>query len=527
MRKIVTLILILSAILNSSVFAQGKHTKDYKVQNKKADILFDFDDFKSALPLYLNCYAIDSLNEKVNLNIGICYYHLHTLPQTIIKYLEKADRSKDPEVQYYEALVLHQLHKFDEEINHLKIYLSYPAAKREIKDIEIGRMIEIAERAKEFLSSPHKAIIKNIGNVVNTKYDDYVPLVNADESLLYFTSRREGCKGEKDPNGDYYEDIFTSEKVDGQWTAPKCIKGSINTDSHDACVSLSADGQSMIIYRTNKKDPTSGDLYMIKYNGTEWGEPEILGAQINTPYREQSACISLDNTALYFSSDKPGGLGGKDIYRVVKLPNGKWSLPTNLGPGINTPFDEDSPFMHSDGKTLYFSSKGHKGMGMYDIYKTTYDEETKQFSEVENLGYPINTVGNDIFFVQTTDGRHGYYSSLNENESEVGYESEDIYFIDMRYSENDLKVIPAYVSDNTGNAVQAHVTVYEAGSDKVVGLYNSNGATGKFIFVANPFTEYKIVVEAKNYQPEVINYKKLAEDKNDIVADIKITLKKG
>ena len=210
--------------------------------------------------------------------------------------------------------------------------------------------------------------------------------------------------------------------------------------------------------------------------------------------------------------------GGKDIYRIKKLPNEKWSNPLNLGPSVNTKYDEDAPFLHPDGVTLYFSSKGHNTIGEYDIFKTTINTETNEYSKAENLGYPINDVSNDIFFVLSVDGQRGYYSSIKEET----FGGIDIYQIDTRFGDNDLKVTRGSgLIDGVPGKVK--VTLIDSESNQVNGNYHSNPSNGKFILVMNPVKSYKAIVEAEGCTTIVMEIKPLTLEPNQ---DLEFKLKK-
>jgi hypothetical protein len=508
--------------------AQVKRSKAFKNALKEADLYFETDDFKNAESKYMSIWKQDSLNETINFNLAVSKFRLKQMPDSVLFYLRRADKSTKAEVQYYEGRLYHLTHRFDEAIEHYLQYKKTPEKKRDIKDMEVDRLISISRRAADMMSHPHKAAIKNMGTAINTPYDEYVPLISTDERILYFTSRRPGGVGDKtDAWGKYYEDIYMTEMTDGTWKTPVDIGAPVNSETHDACVAISADLQQMIVYRTTE-DGSSGDLYHTEQSEKGWGPLIKYGVEINSEAKEFSATFNIENNIIYFSSDRPGGFGGKDIYRTVRLPNGKWSLPWNLGANVNTAYDEDAPFLHIDGTTLYFSSKGHETMGEYDVYKTTISEDN-QFAPPENLGFPINTVGDDIFFVLSADGRHGYYSSLNENPAEAGYESEDIYFIDMRYSEADIKIqkgLSVDVADN--KPVSAKVTLINSETNKVEGVYTSAANSGKFVFVVNPYYSYKVIADAKGYETSILEIHPLVEDVESAEehAELKISLKK-
>lgn len=513
------------------VFGQDKprKSKDYKRTLEEADIYFNMDAWRQAAALYLQLLQQDSTDENVNLNLAICKYNLKEVPDSIMPFLKRVDRGKNPEAQLYEAKVLHQLHRFDEAIQYYQNYKTFSNNNRSLSIPEVDRLILISKRASEMMKSPVKAKIENLGPAINTQYPDYVPLITADESIMYFTSRRPGSTGgRKDVYGNFYEDIYVSEKVNGKWTEAKNLGAPINTLAHDACVGLSADGQQMIVYRTGK-DSVSGDLYLSKSLGNgKWSDLILIDNQINSNYRELSACFDPNNQVLYFSSDRPGGYGGKDLYKSVLLPNGKWSMATNLGPVINTKYDEDAPFISFDNEYLFFSSKGHDNIGEYDIFRSTINPEGG-YSTPENLGYPINTVGDDIFFILSADGKHGYYSSLNEDPASPNYESEDIFFIDLRHSEKDVAIRhgKTICKENGDAPVAAKITVIDVDNNKVFGVYNISSNTGKFVFMVSPFSTYKIIGESKGFETFITELKPLMDAESDeILEDLIICFKK-
>ncbi|MEO8761717.1 MAG: hypothetical protein ABI388_09775 [Bacteroidia bacterium] len=513
------LMLCIALLAMVSGYAQKTHSKQYKAALNDANLLFDTDDFKNALQKYLSIYKEDPDNEKINLNIAISRYKLKEFPDSILPYLIKVDKSNNAEAQFYEAKIFHLEHKFNEAIEHYVKYKKFDENKREYKNNEVDRLIEVSKHAQEYMRDPHKAVIKNLGDHINTKYPEYVPLISADESVLYFTSRRPGSTGNIiDAWENYYEDVYVSYYKNGEWTNPENVGSPINTKTHDACVALSADAQQMIIYRTSK-DELSGDLYTTQATKDGWTNPEKLGPQINTEFKEVSACFSPDGNTIVFSSDKPGGFGAKDLYKVVKLPNGKWSLPSNLGNSINTKYDEDAPFISADGTTLYYSSKGHETMGEYDIFKCTILEDGL-FTKTEDVGYPVNTVGDDIYFVVNASAKHGYYSSLNENSTEPGYESEDLYFIDMHYVETDLVVKKGIaLQGKSQRATAAKITLIDKETNKVSGIYNSNSNTGYFIMVLNPYSSYKVIAECKDYEPITLDFEPITKQPNEISSE--------
>ncbi|MEQ8522222.1 MAG: hypothetical protein RIC15_08735 [Vicingaceae bacterium] len=228
----------------------------------------------------------------------------------------------------------------------------------------------------------------------------------------------------------------------------------------------------------------------------DWSDLVKLGSDINSEAIETSASISSDDRVIYFSSNREGGFGGMDIYRSVKLPNGIWSKASNLGPTVNTSEDEDSPFIHADNKTLYFSSKGHQNMGGFDVFESIRDEDGL-WSIPRNMGYPINSVTHDLNFVMSSDKQTGYYSSAQKG----GLGGQDIYNINFKLEAQILSVVKGGVrsGDTTHIPIEAVITLLNPVSQSVQGVYKSNNNTGKFIMIVSPETRYNVIVEAEGF----------------------------
>jgi outer membrane protein OmpA-like peptidoglycan-associated protein/Tol biopolymer transport system component len=374
------------------------------------------------------------------------------------------------------------------------------------------------QNAEKYMAQPLKIEIRNLGPQINSPYPDFAPVISADESVLYFTSRRPGSTGNKvAPDGLYYEDIYVSENRNGQWTPARNVGPPLNTTSHDACIALSADGQTLFLFNSEN----GGDIFQSRLKGTRWLPPKNIGSPINSKYWEPSVCLSADERTLFFVSDRPGGLGGRDIYMCRRLPNGKWSAPINLGPPINTPYDEDGPFFHPDGKTLFYSSNGPNSMGGFDIFRTELRPDSTWAPPV-NLGYPINTPGDDIYFVLSASGLHGYYAS----ERDDSYGEKDIYLIDFstlqvaaqptESKEEELNVssepasapvfrpnltlVTGTIYDSETQApLEATITIIDNVRAETLAVLTSNAATGKYLISLPAGKNYGIVVTAPGY----------------------------
>jgi outer membrane protein OmpA-like peptidoglycan-associated protein len=275
---------------------------------------------------------------------------------------------------------------------------------------------------KELENSPVRVWIDNLGSAINSAAPEYAPLISTDETLLILTARREsnvgGLKDESDNLP--FEDVYYSRSSGGEWAPLKNMGEDVNTSGHDAGSGLSPDGKTLFVFRGDAKG--GGDIYESIYRENEWSKPKALYKTINSEAHESAAALSFDGQSLFFVSEKEGGFGGKDIYvsqwDAVKE---RWGEAKNLGPVVNSPYDEDGVYMHPDGKTLYFSSEGHNSIGGNDIFYSEFEDG--RWKTPVNLGMPINTPDDDVFFSVAADGRTAYYSS----DREEGYGEKDIY----------------------------------------------------------------------------------------------------
>ncbi|MBW8049994.1 MAG: OmpA family protein [Cytophagales bacterium] len=421
----------LALIVFTNAYAQN-----IKKIMQKADYFFEESDYKAAIPLYLEALELDpqGVNKyykktfagvaTTQYRLGLCYLQT-TFKTKSIPHLKKAFKMNPlvhAEVQYHLGLAYQLNHRFDEAIASFRSFKGTLSEKEQIKIQELNRKILECKNGIEMVKNPVKAKLDNLGPVVNSKYNDFAPVISADESILMFTSRRPGSiGGDQDEFGEHYEDIYTSYNIDGNWTEPRNMGKPINTNDHDATIALSPDGKRLFIYNSDN----GGDIFYSELKGDIWSKPQGFGKNINSKNTEPSVSMTSDHKTIYFSSNKPGGYGGLDIYMSKLDAKGKWGQAINLGPVINTKYDDDAPFIQVNGRDLYFSSRGLKGMGDYDIYRSTLKGGV--WSEPENLGYPINTAGADIYFVLSADNKHGYYASDKED----GIGAKDIYMISM------------------------------------------------------------------------------------------------
>lgn len=475
--------------------AQQGLSREDKRDLKDGDFAFHQGDFAFANELLAPLYPKDSTNALLSFLYGATLIETGKNSDLAKRALNRAYRAGQTESLFYLGLYEHRSYRFLSAIDYFTAY-QHQENKR-LSDMDVDRFLQISLRAMRIVNAPVDVKIENLGPSINTTDKEYVPLITADNETLYFTSRRANTTAQlQDPNGEYFEDIYSSTWSNGQWGEATNIGQPINSETHDATVAISADGNTMITYRTNR-NLSGGDLYISDLKYGAWTKPKLLNARINSSYQEASASISQDASVLFFSSNRPGGFGGKDIYRVKKLPNGEWSLPKNLGPMINTEYDEDAPFIDIEGKNLYFSSNGHNTIGGYDIFRSS-KLASEMWSQPDNLGYPVNTVEDDIYLTLDAGGKRGYLSSERDN----GFGQLDIYRVDFIYRQAKLLVVKGEIMEASGKAIKAKITVLDEDSREVQGIYSSNSNTGKYILVLSPLTNYKIFIEADGYKSQ-------------------------
>ncbi|MBN2746058.1 MAG: OmpA family protein [Bacteroidales bacterium] len=540
MQKILTLIVILAASFFTNLAMSQNVEFDQKAFPNDKDGLkaalksikagdkilnSEFPNYQQALTFYSEAFKFNPNNSILNYNIGYCYVKLRKYKDAI-PYFEsvlKSEPNFQGDIKFLLAKCYHIDYKFDEAIEMLINYRK-TLTPDEISSYEKEIDKELAEcrKGKELVNNPVRVIIENVGDKINTEFPDYSPVINADRSVLMFTSMRPTTTGGgiDEYRNQYFEDIYISQKDEnGQWIAPQNPGKPLNSETHDAILGISADGQQLFLYR----DEGGGDILFSKLSGDQWQKPENMGKNINSPYHESTASFSFDYLTIYFVSDRPGGYGGHDIYSSRKDEKGRWSPAQNMGGDINTPYEETGIFAHPDGKTFYFSSQGHQTMGGFDIFKITY--ENGKFSAPVNLGYPVNTTGDDVFFSISANGKYGYYSSSNKE----GFGSHDIYQISFLGKEKELitntednliafknsgvqeKVIMQKVDieevnlmilkgtitdEYTNEVLFATLELTDLTTNKVVATFENNKSTGKYLVSLPGGKNYAITVNS-------------------------------
>lgn len=492
--------------------------KEFKALFDSATTLMDQEDYVRARIIWDQLIDVEPDNANIKFSIGMCMVNspseverkasiemLQEAESNMAAYYKKADyREKAAPVETirYIGKAYHVNYQFQKALDKFLEYKSILAEGNEEDLQNINRDIEMTKNAMRMVNTPVDVDVR-MAYDMNTKWPEYRPLVNADETMMIYTARRDDSKGGLlDDEGKYFEDLYVSYKIKGVWTKPLPMDD-INTEGHEATIYMSPSGDQMFIYKYD--DELGGSIYETFLRDGKWTKPEMLNRNINSEAWETHATMSVDKKILVFTSDREGGLGKRDLWLSKKLPNGEWAKPTNLGSSINTEYDEESPYLHPDGKTLYFSSKGHNSMGGFDVFKVTYRADST-WSKPENMGYPINTTGDDVFFLPNTNGMRAYFASFREG----GKGDMDVYIMDLHTeTEKNLTIYKGLAHDINGNVVKNLViTVFDQETDDIFGVYRPNPVTGKFLFILRPGHTYEIEYEVDGViQTETITIK--------------------
>lgn len=485
--------------------------------------------YLECLDFFENANELNSRNALLNYKMGHAYlktqqykkaiYHLEKALVYDRKIEKKIHNNLDIQISYENSLLFllgeacSQDYQWDKAIEYFSRYIEeLPKNKELVYALNIEEVIDFVEyridnckSGKLLCANQSTLLIENLGPEVNTIYHDYCPLISTDESVMYFTSRREDGMGNDQIENPllYMEDIYKVEGYEGMFEDVVNVGLPLNSTMHDGTVGLSVDGQRLFIYKNEGR--RGGEIYYSELTGYKWSEITPLPSTINTEFNETHACFSPDGNTVYFVSDRPrASYGGKDIYRARKNRNGKWGRAWNLGRIVNSPYDEESVFMAPDGKTLYFSSKGHNTMGGYDIFKTEMVGK-KSWTEPENMGHPINTPGDDIYFVLSANGYNGYFSSVRKG----GMGETDLYKITFVQKQKlqDFFLFKGVVRDavtNKGIEADIHIVNNDRQDEEVL-HFKSNAETGKYLIALPKGFNYGVTIEKDNMLFETMN----------------------
>lgn len=393
------------------------HAQTLKDHLQKGNRYFERKDYENALKHLTEALALNPDDPMTNYKAGVSGLDQHQYPESL-GYLVKAFQMRpdiNPDIDYYLGIAYQGNLQYAEAQKHFESHLAKNKGMAPILRKKIAECIA----GDSLMKLPVNATVSPLGDDINTSFSEFAPLMSPDGQTFIFSSNRSADPYEV-KSGNNLDDVYISQKQAGNWSAPQKIAPTINVKPNEFATSISSDGTTLFLFY----EDGGGDIYTSTKENDVWSKPVPLNNFINHPvYRESAACISADGKRLFFSSNRPGGKGGFDIYVSELSDNGQWGRPSNLGSAINTRKDEISPFIDAEGTTLYFASDGHHTLGDHDLFRSTFANGV--WSVPNNLGYPINSSGYEGFLFLSPDKNTGYFSSRRKS----GQTDTDIYSV--------------------------------------------------------------------------------------------------
>ena len=404
-------------ITNDTVNAE-KLDRNFKTKYDLAEGYTASLDYNQAILILKQLDSITPLNSNINYKLGLCYYNLSNDKKTAISYFEKAIKNIDINYKpiynetnapylayYYLGKSYHNEYMFKDAIKSFEKYKTYLSKNDGNVLKEVDRSIEMCQNGIKLMNTELNPQIQILNSEINISKSNYSITASADNSVLIYSAIQTN-NGKQGDVASYYYTVLDGQK----WTKPIKLDNNFSSIPDNIASKLFSKKNEIFITKN-----TNGvkELYSITYKNNKWSDPVKLGPAINSKASINNACVSPDGSTLYFSSNKEGGYGGYDIYECERLSDGSWGKPVNLGPSVNTPYDDVSPFIANDGVTLYFSSQGHNSMGGFDVFFSTLSDEGL-WAQPENIGYPINTPQDDMFYIPSSDEKRAFYTSTKD-----------------------------------------------------------------------------------------------------------------
>ena len=495
----------LFSLTSLNVNAQKKNRKMVK-----ADQAFTLEQYNKAAELYKKAYQSTksrALKSEIIFKQAECYRFSGNIKRAE-SYYKRAVKAKYPDVIVYlrYADVLRMNEKYEEAKVQYKKYVQLNPT-----DVAGEMGLKSCDYSINWLANPTRYKVE-IMPLVNSRFSDFSPSFgNGEYSELYFTSSRSGGFSNKidDRTGETFTDLYSSKlNKKGKWSVPLILPEPVNSEGNEGSVALNKRGTTMYFTKCDvqKKKALGCNIYVSKRKGKIWGAPTLLQIKVDSNTTLGHPTINEDESILIFSSDLRGGYGGKDLWIVKQQKRGKWSDPVNLGPAVNTKGDEMFPFLHSDG-TLYFSSTGHIGMGGFDIFKSTPDENDS-YSSITNLKYPVNSSGHDFGMIIENSGERGYLTSDRKG----GKGGDDIYQFELPPL---ILALKGVITDSKSGAILTNTNVVLSSSEGVA-IETKTDNTGSYTFKLDPLLSYEILASLEGYLNKKMTETTVGIDQNKV-----------
>ena len=496
-----TLIIILTLLSCSAArdgMAQSLHTNSNKALRLYNEALtyYDYNNFEKAEDVFLQAVAIDPRFYEAHMMLG----EINTRRRNYSEAAKNYNTALSIDSTAYRPVFFNLANAeflsgdYVNALSHYKTYLRQPGISEKNKPLAL-RNIRNCEFAVEAIKKPVLFNPESVGSGINTEDDEYWPSITADGQTLMFT-RQVYTSFARPVSGGTQEDFYVSYLSDNGWTKAINAGEPLNTRANEGAQTLSSNGNYMYFTSCERSGGMgSCDIYFSAFADGKWSVPHNLGWPVNTTFWESTPSISADGNLLIFTSNRQGGFGGKDLWYSLLTRNGTWSAPVNIGKSINSDADELSPFIHFDGKTLYFASNGLPGMGGFDIYMTRMNEDST-WSEPRNLGYPINTANDESGLIIDSEGQKAYFSSRRDNKN-----GKDIFWfaLDESVRPDPVSYLKGKVTDRlTGKLLKADYELINLSTNKVTMRSNTDN-NGNFLVCLPSGYNYGINVTKSGY----------------------------
>ncbi|UCG28567.1 MAG: PD40 domain-containing protein [Bacteroidales bacterium] len=475
--------------------AYPQESQDLDLALADGDFFFLDEDYSEALFNYLKLIDTDFMNDNIKFKIGYCYLNILGEEYKAIPFLEEAvqnttskykrrssEETRAPLHAYFHlAQAYHINNELDKALETYNLFKELPEFEDNYNLTIVDNEIKACEKAKIIEDIPLNIRVQNIGEPVNTGRNNYNPVINRDESFLVYVSELA-----------FYDGIFTSKRTGGIWSEPENITPQIESDGDVIPTSISADGKEIYLV---KGEGNNRDIHITRLGTDFWSRLEPLNENINSGRAESHASVSPDGQTLYFSSNRRGSIGGMDIWKSERTSSGDWGPAVNLGPEINTEYDEEAPFISQDGKILYFCSRGHYNMGNFDIFYSE-NPDGNEWSVPTNIGFPINTTGDDLFYAPIGDGNIGYMARIRPE----GLGGTDIYRYEILPEDEESVAEFEGIIDRKGMEFRSdkdfEIKITDKFTNTVVAVIRYNKETGEFQYITHS-GNYSFTIEER------------------------------
>ncbi len=477
-------------------FAQNANVDDLLYRGEK---LFNIKNYKGAIESLNEAVSLGASDPSIHYMLAVSYMQQPNASDQMkaLRSIELIEKAKFPDnlpkdIYFYTAQILHKNMELDKALKYYDKYLSEINNSDAKLIAEVSLQKQKANNAFQLIREKKEIKIEQMAPPINSEFTEYNPVVSADQGIMAFTSLRPNAR-----TGKAIEEIYITYRKDGTWG--KTSKIELNTNDNVGTAGISPDGQQMLVFIGLGR---KGSIYMMNKDGDKWSAPSPING-LNSNNLESTASITPDGKKIYFASNRPGGFGGMDIYIAEKLANGDWGNIKNLGPEVNTKYDEDAPFIHPDMKTLYYTSNGERSMGGRDIFRAV--RKAGNWESPENMGYPINTPFDDNYFTLTADGSRGFFSSDRIG----GYGGQDIYTFDMpeQYANIPLTMLKGKITAGKDKKpVPTKIKLVDnENNTKVDYVYDPDPKTGNYLIILPPGKNYDLIIESEGYLPYTLN----------------------